>query len=314
MFDQRGDPFVRAFGHRIDIGACEAQSLSLVVDTLADESGGNFGVGDRSLREAIEFRAHQSGADEIRFSPALTAGGPATIVLTLGELQIKDDVAIDGPGAEPLTIDANGDRGFNIDDLDPLNHLNVRISGLTITGGDIIGSGSGICAVENFTLERSIVTGNRTTDIGGGIFLRADPGIAQTISRIHIVRQYGHLRWRIALCGQRRDRQAYRQHDLWKRGCPRRRRFAALRFPDRCGGTVVLLRSTISGNTLSILAAVSQPFRQLTFSFGSRQLSVTVLTTLAAESSLPRLTLSFSRRRSAVTKPSSAAAYLAYSS
>ncbi len=248
MFDQRGDPFVRAFGARIDIGACEAQSLSLVVDTLADESGGNFGVGDRSLREAIEFAHINPGADEIRFSPALTAGGPATIVLTLGELQIKDDVTIDGPGAELLTIDANGDRGFNIDDLDPLNHLNVRISGLTITGGDIIGSGSGIRAVENFTLERSIVTGNRTTDIGGGIFLRADPGITQTIRESILsgnTATYGGGLHCVVNGG------TVRLIDSTISGNEAVLDGGGLRpygFPIDAVGTVVLLRSTISGN------------------------------------------------------------------
>src|SRR4029079_10427596 len=61
-FDQRGFPFVRAFNHdglggtQLDIGAVELQmvaNLSLVVDTLVDESDGNYAAGDMSLREAI---------------------------------------------------------------------------------------------------------------------------------------------------------------------------------------------------------------------------------------------------------------------
>ena len=55
QFDQRGAPFGRVFGGRIDIGAFEQQSLNWVVDTLADESDGNYGPGDLSLREAINL-------------------------------------------------------------------------------------------------------------------------------------------------------------------------------------------------------------------------------------------------------------------
>ena len=102
-FDQRGAPFTRVYdvdgvgGPRIDIGAYEAQPFTLVVDTLADESDGDFSAGDFSLREAIEFANTHAGHDTIEFSPALTASGPATIVLTHGELAITDAVTIRRP-------------------------------------------------------------------------------------------------------------------------------------------------------------------------------------------------------------------------
>ena len=70
--------------------------LNLVVDTLVDESDGDYSRGDLSLREAIVLANKYGGSrsqpdvmDTIRFDPALTAGGPATILLTLGELRIS---------------------------------------------------------------------------------------------------------------------------------------------------------------------------------------------------------------------------------
>ena len=100
-FDERGTPFGRVFGGRIDIGAFEYQApsdLNLLVDTLVDESDGNYARGDLSLREAIELANLYPGADTIHFDPALTAGGPAKILLTQGELKITDSLTIDGPG------------------------------------------------------------------------------------------------------------------------------------------------------------------------------------------------------------------------
>jgi hypothetical protein len=54
--DQRGAPFLRVFGGRIDIGAYERQTVagsSLVVDTLTDETDGIYTSGELSLREAL---------------------------------------------------------------------------------------------------------------------------------------------------------------------------------------------------------------------------------------------------------------------
>ena len=43
-----------------------------------------------TLREAIVAANGNSGADSIEFDPSLTAGGPASIVLTQGELALTD--------------------------------------------------------------------------------------------------------------------------------------------------------------------------------------------------------------------------------
>ncbi|MBA3483532.1 MAG: hypothetical protein H0T51_17130, partial [Pirellulales bacterium] len=180
-FDQRGNPFVRVFDSdgdataRIDIGAYERQTLadsSFIVDTLIDEDDGDYAAGDRSIREAIDLAYGSVGSETIAFAAALTVGGPATIVLTQGELAIRDELTISGPGAELLTIDASGNdptpatnnadgsRVFNIDDADSTTFREVEIAGLALTGGDVSFGGGGILNRENLTLADSVITGN----------------------------------------------------------------------------------------------------------------------------------------------------------
>ena len=92
-------------------GAYERQLgevFSLVVDTLADELDVDYSAGDFSLREAIGIANANPGGDTVLFDASLTAGGPATMLLTQGELAITDALMINGPGADVLTIDASG--------------------------------------------------------------------------------------------------------------------------------------------------------------------------------------------------------------
>lgn len=203
--DQRNAPFTRVFdgdgagGARIDIGAYERQTvagLSLVVDTLVDENDGNFSPGDLSLREALNWAAGGVGAETVTFATALTAGGPATILLTKGELAIPDSLTINGPGANLLAIDASGNdptpttnngdgsRVFNIDDGDNGTQLGVSISGLTLTGGDVGTSGGAISSRENLSIIATTIVGNfaaaPTFNVAGG-------GILNVSGRLNVV-------------------------------------------------------------------------------------------------------------------------------
>jgi hypothetical protein len=176
-FDQRGTPYGRVFDGDfdslavIDVGAYESDLVYFIVDTLDDEDDGVFSLGDFSLREAIgEALLVSEGTPVIQFDSTLTSGGPGVIQLTLGELTITSRLVIDGPGADLLTIDGQGNsRIFNVDDGSPSNLINVTIRGLTIAGGFHAINGGGIFTDERLTVSESVLTGN-TARWGGGIY------------------------------------------------------------------------------------------------------------------------------------------------
>ncbi len=177
-FDQRGDPFGRVVdgdavpGARIDMGAVENETVFFLVDTLVDENdGAGMGTGT-SLRDAIAAASLVTGKPVILFDPLLTAAGPATIELVLGQLEIGHEMTVKGPGANVLTIDARGNsRVFLVDDFNVASQLDVMISGLTITGGNADREGGGISSGENLTVADSVITGNQAGR-GGGIYHR----------------------------------------------------------------------------------------------------------------------------------------------
>jgi CSLREA domain-containing protein len=184
QFDQRGTPFGRVLNGRIDIGAFEFQEpgdLNLVVDTLVDESDGNYALGDLSLREAILLANTYASIDTIQFAPTLTAGGPTTILLTLGELKITDHTTIVGPGANLLTINASGNdstpdenngdgsRVFHIDDGNLSNVSNVSLHGLRLVGADYSGDGGAIFSQENLSITEVTLTENAASVRGGAV-------------------------------------------------------------------------------------------------------------------------------------------------
>ncbi|MCA9099922.1 MAG: hypothetical protein KDA63_02165, partial [Planctomycetales bacterium] len=191
-FDQRGAPYVRFVGAAIDIGAYEVPSppMTYIVDTLVDESDGDYSVGDLSLREAIELANANPPVDSIEFDASLNGG---TILLVLGQLSITDSVDITGPGADLLTIDASGNdptpdvndgrgtRIFSVDDGEIEHRSNVRISGLSLTGGDASDSGGAIRSVENLSLANSVVNHNASQSSGGAIALYTSAGGTQSI-------------------------------------------------------------------------------------------------------------------------------------
>ncbi len=151
----------------------------LTVNSLVDTVDAADGV--MSLREAIVAANQAGGADAIDFDAALFANGPATIFLAQGELKVTDDLAINGPDANLLTVDAggvdptphvkqsDGNRVFNIDDGTSALRA-VSITGVTLTGADVSEYGGAIFCKENLTITASTLTDNDAAAAGGAIY------------------------------------------------------------------------------------------------------------------------------------------------
>src|SRR5262245_31088538 len=116
------------------------------VTTLADGVVG-------SLRDAVARANAHAGADVIVFEEGLTG----TVTLTGGELDIADDLTINGPGADRLTIGGNHtSRVFKVDAGE-----DVRLSGLTIAVGNAgTGFGGGIDNFGALTVSGVVFSGN----------------------------------------------------------------------------------------------------------------------------------------------------------
>ncbi|MCH8923387.1 MAG: right-handed parallel beta-helix repeat-containing protein, partial [Planctomycetes bacterium] len=131
-------------------------------------------AGAGSLRQAILDANRRDGRDTIEFDAAAVG----TIDLTTGSLFIFDDLTINGPGADRLTIDANDQsKVFEIGYSD--YYYNVDFTRLTITGGFAErigrpsandGDGAAINAYGHVTVTDSIITGNNAEGRGGGIY------------------------------------------------------------------------------------------------------------------------------------------------
>jgi hypothetical protein len=118
--------------------------------------------GSGSLRQAILDANSNPGADLITFDSSLSG---EIINLTSGQLEITDDLTIEGLGEDELTIDGDGNTPvLQVDDGDATNFIEVTLSGLTVGG-----SNSGIFNNENLTLSNSTISGNSSLESAGGI-------------------------------------------------------------------------------------------------------------------------------------------------
>jgi hypothetical protein len=145
-----------------------AVGTTYTVDTL-DDGAENASdcttpvAGSCSLRDAIDSVLD---GDTIVFAAGLT--GTITLDAAQGQLKVNNEVLIQGPGADLLTINAGGNSRVFYLCAGPT----MELSGLTITGGsDSKGGGLYDGCSDGFTLRDVVVTGNEATNgNGGGVF------------------------------------------------------------------------------------------------------------------------------------------------
>jgi hypothetical protein len=141
--------------------------LSLVVTTRADRV--NIADTSNSLREAMAAAASPvfPGANTITFDPAVF-GTNSTITLSpaLGTLELGSDVTIDGASLGITIRRAPTATPFGI--VHVAAGATATLRGLEITGGAGF-SGTGIANEGDLTVERSLIQGNAADTNGGGI-------------------------------------------------------------------------------------------------------------------------------------------------
>ncbi len=126
---------------------------TFTVRTLADGGPG-------SLRQAVLDANAHPGPDVIRFAPAARDG---TIALTGGQLNVTDNLTIDGPGAERLAVSGNDvSRVFQISP-----GVAASIDGLTVTHGHALLRGGGILNAGTLTLSHAVVSDNQVVGLPG---------------------------------------------------------------------------------------------------------------------------------------------------
>jgi len=113
---------------RIAVEALEARDVPAVftVTTLADDNNG-FEVGGVSLREAITAANDRPDDDTIDF--AVTG----TINLGGALPELASNIAVDGPGADRLTVRRATWDNYGVFSV---NATAVRLSGLTVSDGN----------------------------------------------------------------------------------------------------------------------------------------------------------------------------------
>jgi hypothetical protein len=132
-----------------------------------------LGTGMPQAATLTVLNNNDSGAGSLRATVAAASAGDTivfgsvtgTITLTSGAIAISQNLTITGPGAGTLTVSGN-----NASQVFNLTNVTGTISGLTISGGNIVGFGGGIATSGGaLTLSNVVVTGNTATNGGGGI-------------------------------------------------------------------------------------------------------------------------------------------------
>ncbi len=185
-FDPGGFSFPEVIppGTRSDNFLTFREAVSIV------NAGTTFGYSSAEAAQVSTSNGALGVNDTIHFAPGLTSSGAATIMMVNGEYLINEHVKINGPGADKLSFDAGQlSRIFKVDtgiaaEISGLTLKNgkvttgdggvihnsgfLKLTGVTIQGGQAEVSGGGIFNRETLSLERTTITGSFAI-LGGGI-------------------------------------------------------------------------------------------------------------------------------------------------
>src|SRR5262245_49162422 len=154
---RRGSLRVATYRPRLECLEARTLLTTFTVLNLADS-------GADSLRSAIVAAETNPGPDVIDFAEGLQG----TITLTSGQLNITDDLTIDGPGADALGVSgSHQSRVFSIS-----GGATVAIAGLTIADGRTVGpprDGGGILNTgSTLSLAHVVLSNNQAVGAPGG--------------------------------------------------------------------------------------------------------------------------------------------------
>ncbi len=157
-----------------------AHAATITVDTTADDTTANSNC---TLREAViaantdapvDACSAGSGADVITVPAGtyvLSLVGSGEDAAATGDLDVTEDVDIQGAGAASTTIDgSNADRVFDVDPA--ADGISVKLSGLTVRKGGQVGEGTGIRNAGTLNVLDCVVRDNvaaADSALGGGI-------------------------------------------------------------------------------------------------------------------------------------------------
>ncbi|MGI0485866.1 Ig-like domain-containing protein [Pantanalinema rosaneae CENA516] len=171
------EPFLVLSSSNLEVAPSVTSSSSepktFTVTSVLDIVDPNDGV--MTLREAIQAANDNAGADTIEFN---LGSGSQTITLTNGQLEILDDLTINGTGADKLRISGNyASRVFQVGlyatsfwdapNMIP-NSPTVTLKDMTIAYGQA-DNGGGILNTGNLTVMNSVLDNNFSSNFGGGI-------------------------------------------------------------------------------------------------------------------------------------------------
>lgn len=222
-----------------DMAAYPYRLATFTVTKTADTDDGTCDA-DCSLREAIAVAELNGGADTIEFD-----GLSGTITLTLGEIDIGDDLTINGPGASTLAISGNdASRIFNVNGPSSftLRDLTLRNGFTTLGGGAMY-----IEDVDSLKIVDSVITNNSADDLGGGIYIYS--GTDLVIRRTEISgNESGEYGGGIAWVTEDSDEYLTIEDSLITNNTAEEGGGGISVYADDAGGTLTVSDSTISNN------------------------------------------------------------------